>query len=144
MARRLGERGRAGAEMAGIVRRDTGHRPAAIDPLIVATTLAHALDLAARDARRCSTLGRMQSLAGLVVEVLSPSTAEFDQTETPEEYRGVESLRHMLVVDPDRPRARLHTRAAEGHWGSVPVVGIGVPMAAVFVGVGVREWPRVV
>jgi len=110
---------------------------------------------AAVDCGQFDETARAASAPVLVVDVLSPSTAEFDQTEKLEEYRSVESLRHILVVDPDRPRARLHTRAAKGHWGSVPVVGleamvelpalgIAVPMAEAFEGVGFREWPRLV
>ena len=60
----------------------------------------------------------------LVAEVLSPSTMDFDQTEKLEEYRSVPSLRYILVLDQEQPRARLHTRDAEGHWGSAPHAGL--------------------
>jgi Uma2 family endonuclease len=49
----------------------------------------------------------------LVAEVLSPSTRVFDLTGKLEEYRTVPSLRHILLLDPDEPRARLHSRTSE-------------------------------
>jgi len=79
---------------------------------------------AAVDCGRFDETARAASEPVLVAEVLSPSTAEFDQTEKLEEYRSVPSLRHILVVDPDRPRVRVHSREADGRWGSVLVAGV--------------------
>ena len=58
-----------------------------------------------------------------MAEVLSPSTADFDQHEKLEEYRTVPSLRHILIIDPDQPRLRLHSRSAEGPGSPHPMRG---------------------
>jgi len=110
---------------------------------------------AAVDCGRFDETARAASEPVLVVEVLSPSTAEFDQTEKLEEYRSVPSLRHILVVDPDRPRVRVHSREADGRWGSVlvagleagieiEVLGISVTLGEVYEGVEFREGPMLV
>lgn len=81
----------------------------------------------------------------LVVEVLSPSTRAFDQTQKLEEYRSVASMRHVLVLDPDAPRARLHSRADESGWDwfvafgadasvALPGLGIALPLGALYAG----------
>jgi Uma2 family endonuclease len=75
----------------------------------------------------------------LVVEVLSPSTKAFDQTRKLEEYRAVPTIRHMLVLDPEAPRAQLHSRGADGQWAwtlllgeaaeiALPALGITLPL----------------
>lgn len=91
----------------------------------------------------------------LVAEILSPSTADFDQTEKLEEYRTGPSLRHILVIDPDQPRLRLHTRGADGHWASapaaglaasvpLPALGIALPLAELYEGLTFHPLPRLV
>lgn len=91
----------------------------------------------------------------LVAEVLSPSTADFDQTEKLEEYRSVPALRHILILDTDQPRLRLHTRGADGHWTSTPhaglgsevaltVLGVALPLAELYEGLAFRPPPRLV
>jgi len=107
------------------------------------------------DCGRFEETARAATEPALVAEVLSPSTAAFDETEKLEEYRSVPSLRHILVVDPDQPRLRLHTREADGRWGSAPVMGleatlvlealgVRVPLAEIYEGLGFREGPRLV
>ena len=91
----------------------------------------------------------------LVAEVFSPSTALFDQTEKLEEYRSVPGLRHILMIDPDQPRLRLHTRGADGQWGSephaglasevpIPVLGLALPLAELYEGLSFRRQPYLV
>jgi len=93
----------------------------------------------------------------LVAEVLSPSTADFDQTEKLEEYRSVPSLRRIriLIADSNQPRLRLHTRGADGHWTSAPragleaeapptVLGIALPLAELYEGLTFRPPARLV
>ena len=103
------------------------------------------------DCGRFEETARAATEPTLVAEVLSPSTAAFDEAEKQEEYRSVPSLRHILRVDPDQPRLRLHPHEAAGRWGSVPVVGLkakpvlgalGVPLAKVYEGLGFRDGPR--
>jgi len=59
------------------------------------------------DCGRLEETARAATEPTLVAEVLSPSTAAFDEAEKLEEYRSVPSLRHILRVDPDQPRLRL-------------------------------------
>lgn len=82
----------------------------------------------------------------LVVEVVSPSTERVDRTTKLDEYRGLPSLRHYLMLDQDRPRALLYTRRPEGGWlfdeiegvdAELDLTGLGLrlPLAALYAGV---------
>ncbi|GGC38543.1 hypothetical protein GCM10011504_16170 [Siccirubricoccus deserti] len=110
---------------------------------------------AAVDCGRFEETARAATEPTLVAEVASPSTAEFDQTEKLEEYRTVPSLRHILMIDPEQPRLRLHTRGEDGHWTSaphagletevaLPALGITLPLAELYEGLGFRPQPRLV
>jgi Uma2 family endonuclease len=52
----------------------------------------------------------------LVVEVLSPSTSSFDITDKLDEYRGLESLRLIVFVDPDVVAVKVYRRSAGSDW----------------------------
>lgn len=52
----------------------------------------------------------------LVVEVLSPSTRNFDLLVKLEEYKTVTSLRHVLIVNPDLAQVFHWTRPGEDVW----------------------------
>lgn len=52
----------------------------------------------------------------LLVEVLSPSTADFDRGGKFGHYRQIPSLKEYLVFWQDEPRVEQHTRTAEGNW----------------------------
>ena len=52
----------------------------------------------------------------LVVEVLSPSTRELDVSGKLDEYKTVESLNHIVLVEPDRPKAIHWWRAEDRGW----------------------------
>ncbi len=91
----------------------------------------------------------------LVAEVLSPSTMDFDQTEKLEEYRSVPGLRHILMIDTDQPRLRLHSRGEDGHWASepfaglaalvaIPALGIELPLVELYEGLTFQPLPRLV
>lgn len=64
----------------------------------------------------------------VVVEVLSPSTAAFDQNEKLEDYRTVVSLRHIVFVAADEARVEVWTRTEDGwalrSWGSGEQAGL--------------------
>ena len=60
----------------------------------------------------------------LVVEVLSPSTADFDRGANFGHYRKIPSLQEYLVSWQDEPRAEQHTRTEDGLWLLRQVVGI--------------------
>jgi len=60
----------------------------------------------------------------LVVEVLSPSTRDFDMFGKLDEYRSVPSLRHIVIIDPDAPQAYHWTRDADGTWHHALLEGL--------------------
>ncbi len=60
----------------------------------------------------------------LIVEVLSPATAEFDRGGKFGHYRQIPSLREYLVFWQDEARVEQHTRTVEGLWLLREVVGI--------------------
>lgn len=51
-----------------------------------------------------------------IVEVLSPTTEDYDRGKKFEFYRGLESLRDYVVVRQDRAFAEHHARQADGSW----------------------------
>lgn len=65
----------------------------------------------------------------VVVEVLSPSTRKLDRFTKLEEYRRHPSLRHILLVDPDSVAAKLYSRADEGAWSDVELIGADAVVA---------------
>jgi len=74
----------------------------------------------------------------LVVEVLSPSTRTFDRLGKVEEYKSVPSLAHILLIDPDAPKAMLWSRDAAGEWGHAVLAGLEASVALPAVGVSLR------
>lgn len=80
-------------------------------------------------------------------EVLSKSTRAFDIARKPEEYKRVRSLRNIVLIDPDLPRAMVWERADEATaWSyrdfdgldgriDLPAIEVVLPMAAIYAGV---------
>ncbi len=60
----------------------------------------------------------------LVVEVLSPSTAQYDQGEKRWVYQAIPSLQQLVFVSPREPKIELVTRQADDSWRSVFVTGL--------------------
>ena len=60
----------------------------------------------------------------LLVEVLSPSTSDFDRGGKFGHYRQIPSLKEYLVLWQDEARAEHHTRTDEGLWLLREVIGI--------------------
>lgn len=60
----------------------------------------------------------------LLVEVLSPSTSDFDRGGKFGHYRQIPSLMEYLVFWQDQPRVEQHTRTADGLWLLRELVGI--------------------
>jgi len=58
------------------------------------------------------------------VEVLSPSTADFDRGGKFGHYRQIPSLKEYLVLWQDEARAEHHSRTDEGLWLLREVIGI--------------------
>jgi Uma2 family endonuclease len=82
----------------------------------------------------------------VVVEVLSPSTQGYDRGWKFAQYRRIETLQDYLVIDPDTWRVEAFRRNADGQWMLVdmneaqvldlPAIGVRVPFAEVFDGIG--------
>ena len=76
----------------------------------------------------------------LVVEVLSPSTADYDRGEKLRHYKEVESLRELLLVDQDEQLVEHWQRRADGSWGrEVAATGGKVELTSVDCGLAVAE-----
>ncbi len=60
----------------------------------------------------------------LIVEVLSPNTADFDRGTKFDHYRQIPSLQEYLIFSQDEPRVEQRTRTPEGLWLLRDVVGI--------------------
>lgn len=61
----------------------------------------------------------------LIVEVLSPSTRDYDLGGKASHYRLLPSLRAYVVVDPVRRAAHVFEREADGSWRLTDVLGGG-------------------
>lgn len=82
----------------------------------------------------------------LLVEVLSPSTSQYDRSDKFMLYRQVPSLRQYLVLDSQTAYAELHSRDELGRWVltetrdltavlDLSSIGCQVPLAEVYAGV---------
>src|SRR5262249_47933376 len=78
-------------------------------------------------------------------EILSPSTRKKDLLVKLEEYRAVASLKHVVLVDPDRPAILHYSRANNSPWGLLEVegrdnqvnlaaVGVHLPLVEIYEG----------
>ena len=59
----------------------------------------------------------------VVVEVLSPSTRDFDVYAKLDEYRGVATIDHVLLIDPNEVDAALWSRGPDG-WSAAALRGL--------------------
>lgn len=77
------------------------------------------------------------------VEVLSRSADTFNLLKRDHAYRRIPSLRHYLLLEPDRPEALLWSRDADGDWSPEEITGldgainltaidVSLPMAEVY------------
>ncbi|MDO7847944.1 Uma2 family endonuclease [Hymenobacter sp. M29] len=82
----------------------------------------------------------------LLVEVLSPTTSQYDRSDKFMLYRQVPSLRQYLVLDSQSAYAELHTQDERGRWVltetrdldavlDLSSIGCQVPLAEVYAGV---------
>ena len=80
----------------------------------------------------------------VLIEVMSPSTRNFDRYRKIGEYQTLATVRHIVFVESGRPMARLwsrqtgwHEQAIEGLAASVPLEAIGImlEMAAIYDGI---------
>jgi Uma2 family endonuclease len=78
----------------------------------------------------------------VLVEVLSPSTEEYDRGEKLAHYERLESLREVLLVAHDQHRVDLVRRTASGEWQTIAAgpgesltlesIGCRIPVDAVY------------
>ena len=91
----------------------------------------------------------------LVVEVLSPTTRDFDTIGKLEEYTLVESLERIVVVEPNAPEVIVWARGADRSWRKailqgldkeidMPEIGVTLALAEVYDGVQFPAGPRLV
>jgi Uma2 family endonuclease len=74
----------------------------------------------------------------MVMEVLSPSTHDFDTIVKLDEYKTIESMDHILLVEPNAPEAILWSRGPEQEWGQRRISGIESTIEIRSLGIAVR------
>jgi Uma2 family endonuclease len=91
----------------------------------------------------------------VVVEVLSPTTRDFDTIGKLEEYKLVGSLQRILVIEPNAPEVITWVRAADRSWQKairrgidqaidMPEIGVTLSLAEIYDGVEFPARPRLV
>jgi Uma2 family endonuclease len=91
----------------------------------------------------------------VIIEVLSPSTRDFDTFEKLAEYRSVATVTHVILVESVVPRLVIHSRQADGTWASETIDGgdaratlvdpaITLSLASIYEGVAFPPEPRLV
>lgn len=79
----------------------------------------------------------------VVIEVLSPSTREFDLLGKLDEYRAVDSLREIVVIEPNAPQARMWFRfeGSGSAWMSRAIEGLSadIDLASLEITIPMRE-----
>jgi Uma2 family endonuclease len=99
--------------------------------------------------------GTKAALPKVVIEVLSPSTRDFDSFGKLEEYKGVSSVEYILLVEPNAPIVSFWSRAENGQWGEqriqglagaieMPILKMALRMAGIYEGVAFPVVPRLV
>ena len=91
----------------------------------------------------------------LVVEVLSPSTREFNHYGKLEEYKSLASMLHVLLVEPNAPQVGLWSRADESVWTYLQYEGLDtaislenpavrLPLSDIYADLTFRSAPKLV
>ena len=60
----------------------------------------------------------------VVFEVLSPTTRQTDLLRKAEEYKGVGTLKHIVMVEPDVAFVLHYARGVDGSWLEIPLEGL--------------------
>lgn len=87
--------------------------------------------------------GYRAALPTVVVEVLSPSTRDFDSFGKVAEYKSVASIQHIALIEPNFAFALLWTRKSGDDWEKLevegldatielPAIGVDLPLADVY------------
>ena len=91
--------------------------------------------------------------ARLVVEVLSPSTRDYETFEKLGEYKALDSLDYILFIEPNAPGAMLWRRDADRNWtrdtiegldghAVMPTIGVDLAIADLYNGIEFPPAPR--
>jgi Uma2 family endonuclease len=89
----------------------------------------------------------------VVVEVLSPTTRDFDTIGKLEEYKLIASLERIVVVEPNAPEVIVGARGADRSWRKairrgldqdMPEIGVTLALAEIYDGVEFPARPRLV
>lgn len=85
---------------------------------------------------------RFVSHPRLVIEVLSPTTADYDRSDKFEMYRAVAALEEYVLISADRQAVEVRTRQANGTWQRptfgpdedvvLSTIAVTVPIAVVY------------
>ena len=59
----------------------------------------------------------------VVIEVLSPSTANLTRSTKVDEYKGLETVKHIVLLEQDAAKGWLHSRAANDAWTATEIDG---------------------
>jgi Uma2 family endonuclease len=89
------------------------------------------------------------------VEVLSPTTRDFDTIGKLEEYKLVESSECIVVIEPNAPEVIVWARGADRSWRkavrqgldqeiNMPEIGVTLPLKEIYDGVEFPARPRLV
>lgn len=71
----------------------------------------------------------------VIIEVLSPSTADYDRETKWESYRRIPTLQDYLMVGQDEPRVERYTRHEGGLWTFSETVGLNASVHLASIGV---------
>lgn len=91
----------------------------------------------------------------VVLEVFSPSTRSLDQIAKLDEYKGVPSIEHIFLVDPDSPEIIVWSRDDDRSWSHetlrgldtalvLPAIGVELRLADLYAGLAVQSRPELV
>ena len=67
---------------------------------------------------------RLTSAVTVVVEVLSPSTRFLDFNNKLNEYKSIETVKYILLVEQDAPRVHVYQRHSDGLWTTDTAEGL--------------------
>ena len=88
----------------------------------LAVSAADGLRSTCRFARRAARVRRIGA-GRLVLEVLSPTTRDFDSIRKLEEYKSVAGLEYILFVEPNEPSVAIWSRSDDA-WTEARVTGL--------------------
>jgi Uma2 family endonuclease len=107
------------------------------------------------DCGRRDPNGMTASSPRVVVEVLSPTTRDFDTIGKLNEYQTIDSLEHILVIEPNAPEVIVWIRGVDRSWRKnlhkgldqevdMPEIGVTLSLAEIYEGVEFPVRPRLV